>query len=156
MEYWEKVPTLVYLYLASILLIRSMILMDVTAKMFQFFFLFYLCVCSCLFTPVFFPLVVFQDSTAPDMSFLFEWFYNGFNSVLQFLGEYGWSDTWTWSKQEFIIEGLKKISSGNLRMSISSVMTRRMLVVTATGLSHLMCTMKSGAKTVVHNGKLCS
>lgn len=40
------------------------------------------------FSLLIFGLVVFQDSPAPDMSFLIDLIYNGFSNVLQFIGKY--------------------------------------------------------------------
>lgn len=92
---------------------------DVRITCLSSFFLF----CSfCVFMSFYlcsFPFVVLQDSTAPDMSSILEWIYNSVNGVLQFLGKYWWSsDTLTYSKQEFSIEGLKKISTYNFDCSI--------------------------------------
>lgn len=40
-----------------------------------------------VFLQLIFVFVVFQDSTAPDMSFIFDWIYSSFSSALQFLGK---------------------------------------------------------------------
>lgn len=45
-----------------------------------------------------FLFLVFQDLTAPDMAFIIDWIYSGFNSVLQMLGKCSRSDALTNSK----------------------------------------------------------
>lgn len=41
-----------------------------------------------LFNLSFISPFVLRDSTASDMSFIFDWIFNGFSNVLQFLGKY--------------------------------------------------------------------